>query len=296
MNEQLTVKDIFKDETELASFMGYTCIGGRSEDQDTYVCRQVNGRTICSVCDGMGGHAGGCVASHTAAMTLLDTFGRQAEIIPTKDAIVTAVNEANKAVYAKAQGEPGLRGMGTTLTLLVFDSDAAWVTHIGDSRIYQLRKGRKIYRTFDHSMVFERVKMGTLTEEQARQHPRSNELSKALGVLPDVDFTVTKLAYRAGDRFVLCCDGVWNCKPEPELIKMLTEKESLDDTVATTRETVETIGRENGGRHDNHTMIVVDMKKGSKYRVPLLVKIGRSIVRLFRRIKKLFTKKRHLYK
>lgn len=258
--------EFFKGETGQCAFCGYTCIGGRPEDQDRYAYAPLNGRQIFAVCDGMGGHAGGCVASQTAAEALTRSFERQKEIVPTDEAIKTAVNEANSAVYKKSQDEPSLRGMGTTLTLLVIDDRAAYVTHIGDSRIYQLRKGRKKFRTFDHSQVFEQVAKGKLTEEEARVHPRSNILSKAVGILSDVDFQITKLSYKANDRFVLCCDGVWNSQPEPDIISMFTENDDLETTIRSTRATVERIGQENGGKHDNHTMIAIDMKTGSKYR------------------------------
>jgi len=262
MNEKID-KDILHGETEKSAFYGYTCIGGRPEDQDCLAYDNVHGRQIFAVCDGMGGHAGGCVASTTAAKALTESFKRQAEIVPTKEAIITAVNEANSAVYKRSSEEPSLRGMGTTLTLLIIDNQAAYVTYVGDSRIYQLRKGRKIFRTF----------------EEARVHPRANILSKAIGILPDVDFVVTKLDYKEGDRFVLCCDGVWNTQPEAEVINMFTANEDLETTILSTRALVEKIGKENGGQHDNHTMIAVDMKTNSKYRKSIFIKI----VSLFKR-------------
>ena len=222
MNEKIDDKNFLHGETNKSAFFGYTCIGGRPEDQDCLAYDDVHGRQIFAVCDGMGGHAGGCVASTTAAKALTDSLKRQAEIVSTKEAIISAVNEANTAVYKKSQEEPSLRGMGTTLTLLVVDDQAAYVTHIGDSRIYQLRKGRKKFRTFDHSQVFEQVAKGKMTEEEARVHPRANILSKAIGILPDVDFVVTKLDYREKDRFVLCCDGVWNTQPEADILNMFS--------------------------------------------------------------------------
>ncbi len=266
MNEIIDNNNILCGETDKSSYYGYTCVGGRPEDQDCLAYDDIHGRQIFAVCDGMGGQAGGCVASTTAAKALTESLRRQAEIVPTKEAVITAVNEANKAVYQKSQEEPSLRGMGTTLTLLVIDNQAAYVTHIGDSRIYQLRNGRKKYRTFDHSQVFEQVKMGKMTEEEARVHPRANVLSKAIGILPDVDFNVKKLSYKKNDRFVLCCDGVWNTQPETDVISMLTANEDLETTILSTRSLVEKIGKENGGNHDNHTMIVIDMKDNSKYR------------------------------
>lgn len=274
MNEIKDDKNILHGETEKSVFYGYTCIGGRPEDQDCLAYDNVHGRQIFAVCDGMGGHAGGCVASTTAAKALTDSLKRQAEIVSTKEAIISAVNEANTAVYKKSQEEPSLRGMGTTLTLLVVDNQAAYVTHIGDSRIYQLRKGRKRFRTFDHSQVFDQVAKGKMTEEEARVHPRANILSKAIGILPDVDFVVTKLDYKEKDRFVLCCDGVWNTQPEADIISMLSTNDDLEATIMSTRSLVEKIGKENGGQHDNHTMIVVDMKGNSKYRKSIFTKFA----------------------
>lgn len=279
IDNKSNIPPFLKGETEKSAYFGYTCIGGRSEDQDCLVYDEVNSRQIFAVCDGMGGHAGGCVASTTAAKAMSESLRRQTEIVPTKDAIISAVNDANTAVYKKSQEEPSLRGMGTTLTLLVIDNQAAYVTHIGDSRIYQLRKGRKIYRTFDNSQVFEQVAKGKMTEEEARVHPRANILSMAIGILPDIEVVVTKLEYRAGDRFVLCCDGVWNTQPEPEIISMFTANSDLETTIMSTRSLVEKIGVEKGGQHDNHTMIVVDMKTGSKYKKSIFCKF----INLFRR-------------
>lgn len=272
---------MLKGESEKSAYFGYTCIGGRQEDQDCLAYINENGRQVFVVCDGMGGHAGGCVASVTAVNALTNSFRRQAEIVPTTEAIIAAVNDANTAVYNKAQDEPSLRGMGTTLTLLVIDAQAAYVTHVGDSRIYQLRKGRKIFRTFDHSMVFGQVAKGKMTEEEARLHPRSNVLSKALGILPDIEANVRKLSYKANDRFILCCDGVWNTQPEPDIISMFTANPDLETTILSTRSLVEKLGKEKGGQHDNHTMIAVDMKCNSIYNKSVL----RAVCHLFDKVR-----------
>mgnify|MGYP002624086325 CR=1 FL=1 len=276
--------------TDRVAFYGYTCIGGRNEDQDYMAHEVANGNEIFLVCDGMGGHAGGCVASATAAQTLLETFRHQTEVLPADEAVIMAVKAANDAVYKKSQEEASLRGMGTTLTLLLIDAHAAYVTHIGDSRVYQLRRGRKIFRTFDHSLVFEHVaKDETLiqrlrrrffshdtqyiTEEEARVHPRANILSKAIGIMPELEIEVSKLEYREGDRFILCCDGVWNTQPEPEIISMFTSHADLEATVKSTQSMVEKIGKEKGGLHDNHTMIAVDVRCCSEYKTPLLSRL-----------------------
>jgi len=92
--------------------------------------------------------------------------------------------------------------------------------------------------------------------------------------LPDVDFFVTKLDYKEKDRFVLCCDGVWNTQPEADVLNMFSANDDLETTIMSTRSLVEKIGKENGGQHDNHTMIVVDMKADSKYRKSLFTKFA----------------------
>lgn len=260
-------------ESAICAYFGYTCIGGRPEDQDCLAYCEADGFQIFAVCDGMGGQAGGCIASTTAAQVLTSSLKRQVKAVPIKEAIINAVNDANLAVFKKSQDEPSLRGMGTTLTLLVVDEKAAYVTHVGDSRIYQFRKGRKQFRTFDHSMVFEQVSKGKITEEEARIHPRANVLSKAIGILPDLEVKITKLDYREKDRFVLCCDGVWNPQPEVDVISMLTANPDLETTILSTRALTEKLGQEKGGQHDNHTMIAVDMKCNSKYRKSILKKM-----------------------
>lgn len=269
-------KLVFKSGTvEWANFNTYSCIGGRPENQDAHAFYMMSDAhyQIFTVCDGMGGHAGGCVASETATTTLIESLVRHLKNKDITEAISTAVAEANLAVYNKAQDEPSLRGMGTTLTLLIINKEAAYITHVGDSRIYQLRNGRKVFRTFDHSMVFEQVSKGLLTEEEARLHPRSNILSKAIGILPDVELTVTKLSYHEEDRFILCSDGVWNSLPESELIEMFTNDEDLESMVKTVQASVERIGNKNGSNHDNHTMIAVEMLCDSDFQVTFFSKI-----------------------
>lgn len=266
-------------QSERVSYYGYTCIGGREDDQDCMSYKQAGRREVFTVCDGMGGHAGGCVASYTAVQTLISAMMRQLDIIPTPQAIDTAVSEANAAIYRLARQEPRLRNMGTTLTMLVVDDEAAWVTHVGDSRVYQLRDGRKVFRTFDHSKVFEQVALKKLTEEQARLHPRSNELSRAVGVMPDIEVNVTKLPYRPGDRFVLCCDGVWNTQPEPDFIDMVTADPTAEAAGKRTRTVVEHIGKASGEPYDNHTMMVVDMKTRSTFRNSVFTKMKRLFLK-----------------
>lgn len=237
----------------------YTCIGGRDEDQDSLGVTTIGKRHIFTVCDGMGGHAGGRIASETAVKALFESLEQKGQKMSIPRAMEQAVKDANAAVYSKAAKEKELRGMGTTVTLLVIDSHAAYTAYVGDSRIYHFRNKQKIYRTFDESGVFQLVEKNIITEEQARVHPRSNVLLRALGTKPDIDVKVTEHKCKAGDKFVLCCDGVWNSQPEPEIINLFFAHDELQEAVDNIMQKVEEIGQTAGGHHDNHTLIFVDV-------------------------------------
>ena len=251
--------------TELCIAYGRSGIGGRSENQDTYGGAYLKGNVILTVCDGMGGMNGGQTASRIAVTEILQTILDHPKEEWNQELICTAVNNANSAIYRKSVSEPRLRGMGTTATVLMLTPEAAFVTHIGDSRVYQLRGGKKIFRTFDHSKVFEMVAQKMMTEEQARTSSFSNVITRALGIRPTVEITVEKLPYKRGDRFVLCCDGIWNCLPEAEMLNLFKEKDLPLEEVRFLTEKVNGIGITNGGGHDNLTAIIADTMQSSEY-------------------------------
>jgi protein phosphatase len=149
--------------------------------------------------------------------------------------------------------------MGTTATAAIVSKECATVAHFGDSRIYQFRGGKRVFRTTDHSFVFELVKAGTLTEEQARLSAQSNIILKALGVDCDVTPDVSVLPYLKGDRFALCTDGFWGVFSEEEFIRLLTKKGVLKEVLWDMTKDVNRIGIENGGGHDNYTVAVFDV-------------------------------------
>ena len=251
--------------TNLCDAFGRTGIGGRKENQDNYTGMSVGNNVILTVCDGMGGMNGGQTASRIAVTEIAQTLAEFPIEELGENAIYKAVDAANAAIYRRALNDPPLRGMGTTTTVLVLTSEAAYLTHVGDSRIYQLRNGKKKFRTFDHSKVFEMVAQNMMTEEQARQSSFSNIITRALGIRPKVEMTVEKIPYKKGDRFILCCDGIWNTLPEPEMMKLFLAKSAAKEEVEYLTETVNGIGEQRGGDHDNLTAIVVDMKQKSTY-------------------------------
>lgn len=244
-------------------------IGGRQENQDCAGVRDTAIGLLVVVCDGMGGMQGGQIASTTAVTTIMSFFeniDKQADPAMT---LVKAINEANAQIIAKGQEDPNLRGMGTTVTALLKTPKSAIVAHVGDSRIYQFRGGKKVFRTFDHSMVFEMVKKKVLTEEQARLSAQSNVILKALGVKPEVEVECQEIPYLKGDRFVLCSDGFWGAMPEEDFIALVTKKANANQVLTTTANKVEAIGKEKGGDYDNLTAAIVEIESNSKMQVKM---------------------------
>ena len=143
-------------------------IGGRKENQDSAGFRETELGSLIVVCDGMGGMQGGSVASQLAVQTILETVALADKKTNPKTVLIQAIKNANSAIIEHGQNNPTLRGMGTTATVLLLTPYSALTAYVGDSRIYQLRNGKKIFRTFDHSMVFEMVKKRIISEEQAR--------------------------------------------------------------------------------------------------------------------------------
>lgn len=261
------------------SYYCKTMQGGRSENQDACGAGfDAQGNLVATVCDGMGGAAGGATASALSVVNILNYLKEDRPFETGVERVVSAARQANAEVYRHSVADVTLRGMGSTTTIAWFTAQDASVAHVGDSRIYQLRRGQKLFRTDDHSRVFEMVKAGILkNEEAARVHPYSNIIMRALGIRPEVEVEVHRLSYRKGDRFVLCCDGVWNSMPEPELLAILTQEGTPQDIVTRLTACVDQIGRDNGGQHDNLTAIVIDMLADSAYQPSLFERIARLL-------------------
>lgn len=267
LNKQKPVVDELQllVDNDLCCACGQTGVGGRKENQDTYGGIVNNDIVVLTVCDGMGGMAGGQTASTIAVREILkflsDIPGEKICIEDVKESVL----HANEAIYKHAVDVPELRGMGTTATVVVITKKAAHVAHVGDSRIYLIRKGKKVFRTFDHSKVFEMVQQGMMTEEQARQSSFSNIITRALGIRPTVDVEVNTIPYKKGDRFILCCDGIWNTNPEPDMLKLFVSKASPQEVVKNITNIVNNEGIERGCEHDNLTIIMADMKEKSDF-------------------------------
>ena len=207
------------------------------------------------VCDGMGGAAGGEVASRAAVEAFLEHLGAVGEAERSVKAIAQAVCAANRRVHARAAHEPALHGMGTTLVALVAcEESTVAVAHVGDSRCYRWRQGALTRLTEDHALIAEQVRMGVLTEEQAARSPMRNVITRAVGTRRSVLPEVRMLAAEPGDVFLLCTDGLTREVPDAALGVLLGRAGSLEERNAGL---VEAALRA-GGR-DNVTALLVEV-------------------------------------
>lgn len=196
----------------------------RSENQDFGTCttpqeEQLShpGGQLLIVADGMGGHRGGATASKLAAETVKAQYlGSETTDVPT--ALRLSLARANARIFAEAQTNPDLRGMGTTTSALAVKDGHAWFAHVGDSRIYRVRDDSIEQLTDDHSLVATMVREGLLTSQEAETHPRRNVLQRSMGVSEDVEIDVRgPFDLREDDTFILCSDGLHGVVKEPEL-------------------------------------------------------------------------------
>ena len=242
-------------------------IGGRSENQDSYGSAETPYGFVVTVCDGMGGGPGGKTASSIAVKEIILGIKDGNPDDTAVNIVIKAIRRANLAIIEAGKETPALKGMGSTCTILLISNESAIIAHVGDSRVYQLRGKSKIFRTFDHSMVFDLVKQKVITEEQARLSAQSNVITRALGIKPDIEVDVIELPFDTGDRFLLTTDGIHGAISESELIEMASDKKHalgiVTDEIATT---IDGKGRNEGGGHDNLTLAIIETKTNSKLR------------------------------
>lgn len=223
-----------------ATHVGYV----RESNQDSFLIKE----GFYAVADGLGGHAAGEVASSLATQ-LLD------ELVDPKTATVEslrdAVLRANLEILERSR-KPGYEGMGTTLTCALVRDGHVSIAHVGDSRAYAIRGNSITQLTEDHSVVWELVRAGTLTPEEAKVHPQKNVITRCLGIDPELEVDVVELDLSCGDHLLLCTDGLSGMASDEEILATLL---SAPNPKAAS-EALVLLALEKGGR-DNVTAVVV---------------------------------------
>jgi len=177
---------------------------------------------IFLVCDGMGGHAAGQIASELTCKTFIDVYLHHASPLII-EAAKAAVYAANRFVLDIGRSVPGRSGMGTTLSGLLLCQDEAIVVQVGDSRLYRLRDGDLRQLSEEHTEVEEMVQAGVLARAEAEGHPRSHVLTRAIGAEETVMPQVVSHELNEGDVFLLCSDGLTNHIPDEAIADYLRQ-------------------------------------------------------------------------
>jgi PPM family protein phosphatase len=225
----------------------------RSVNQDACYADSPQARFFI-VADGMGGHAGGQEASRIAKDTVssfLDNYWNSDEASDTL--LAKSLLEANEAIIADQLEHPERADMGTTAVVFMW-RDRAWYSHVGDSRLYLFREDRLQQITQDHTWVSMAVKVGDLSQEQARNHPYRHVLSQCLGRKDLAQIEVQPIDLQAGDRLLLCSDGLTEELSDAEIAKYMSVEYTCEETAAALVKGAKT----NGGR-DNITVVIVEI-------------------------------------
>ncbi len=234
----------------------------RKANQDSYHLGPVGSRgyQLLAVADGMGGYAGGEVASRVAIDTIREAIAGPGPwdadpVDPgaVREALVKAFEQANERVFQLAEHLPEYRGMGTTLTAILVPPGpgrSAVLCHVGDSRAYRLNDGRARQLTDDHSFVGELLKNGDLTEAEAMNHPHRNILTKALGTEDRMPVDSGTVEAAGGDTFMICSDGLSSLVAQDEVAAVIGAARDLQAALDRLVE----LAKERGGP-DNITVV-----------------------------------------
>ena len=223
----------------------------RKDNEDNYLVSPERGLFV--VADGMGGHVGGQIAS-TLAIQAIDEYIELSilETVKPGDLLQQALLKANEHIYNHGETKQ-YYGMGTTVTAALFYQNNLHIAHIGDSRAYQLRDNVLTLLTRDHSLVNEMLQSGSITLEEAQNHPQRNILTRALGTKEEPQVDVFTVPAQSGDMLVLCTDGLYNQVHEEDILKVIQEAQA--DLKVAVRNLVN-LALERGG-NDNITVVVV---------------------------------------
>jgi protein phosphatase len=238
----------------------------RTSNEDSYSTRPDVGLFV--VADGMGGHVAGEVASRVAVEAIEafieETAGADKNrtwpfpfdpgLSLEANRLKAAFRLANRRIASAIADSQDLRGMATTASAVLVGAKSASVAHVGDSRVYVLRRGTLAQITHDHSWVEEQVRAGTLTPSAARQHPWRNVVTRALSGGEDPEVDVTEVTPAQGERYLLCSDGLFGVVADERIAELLGQTVPLDDIC---RGLIDAANH--GGGPDNITALVLEI-------------------------------------
>ena len=228
-----------------------------NEDYHSYTSTELGELFI--VCDGMGGHNAGEVASKLATETII-AFVKSSTEKNIKKLLVSAIQQANKHVYTASQNEEH-KGMGTTLVCVFIQDNLCFYAHVGDSRIYSLVDSKLSPLTEDHSYVNQLLKAGIINEQEAKIHPKKNVITNAIGIRETVEVSISEHPIKLTNNqyLLLCTDGLSNLVHEETISKIIHSNQTLKE------KTVELVHEANqAGGNDNITTLLIHFTEDKK--------------------------------
>lgn len=232
----------------------------RNMNQDSFSVPENNIELkLYILADGMGGYKGGEIASRVAVTATEKYIKEKFYLLERRDRksilkiIEDGIEFANTAIYEESEVDEELQDMGTTIEVCLIYKNKAYIGHIGDSRIYQIRNNKMERVTTDHSYVEKLVRDGEITREESYTHPKKNLLIKALGTDEKAEPDLIDISIQKDDILLICSDGLTNMIREDEILKIVeeNEKEAVDLLIEK--------ANENGGL-DNITVIIISNK------------------------------------
>ena len=226
----------------------------RTENQDSIYTNEDLGLFI--VADGMGGHEGGQVASQIAIETIPDYIKKNLNNISSPvELIEKAIKKANTDIYETGCYEnPELMGMGTTVVLAFFLGQKFYIANVGDSRAYLFQKPRLWQMTEDHSLLFEQIRNGIISEKQSQLITGKSILTRSVGTESFVDVDIFISAVQAGSALMLCSDGLCSLTINHEIMKCMDQAQNKEQIIPT----LFNLAKEGGG-HDNISILLIEM-------------------------------------
>ena len=228
----------------------------RDSNQDAYAVGEFSDEVVWSVvCDGMGGAAGGNIASALAVKVISDkinaSYRNQMRDSSIKNMLDSALTAANIEVFDFAEAQPDLRGMGTTVVCAIVRDNQAYIVHAGDSRAYVINNGNIRQITTDHSMVQDLLLRGKITSEEAEHHPNKNIITRAVGVNKAIEIDFEQIDLEDDDTLLICTDGLSNYVSNDEMLELMSDGKHYAFADRLVKK-----ANENGGG-DNITVVVI---------------------------------------
>ena len=202
-------------------------VGGREYNQDSIMVSQKNGKYCIAVADGLGSYNGSEIASQVAVEYLISWFEENCDSddLFVKSSVSSALMRAHSKIIEQKEKDKSIRSSCTTIAFLVSDNVTSIMAHIGDTRIYEIKKGKILYRSKDHSLAQVAVDRGEITLDEIRTHQDQNKLLKVLGsdFYVDADISTDFFPLSCGDGFVLCTDGLWEYVSDKEFEELFKD-------------------------------------------------------------------------